>query len=90
MVETDQHPRPTGTRDGRQVTGGPALDTLTLVVLQVVVFCLLVMYDALKMSEKSKPRVSLCRSVGRSVCRSVCRSVSHLFLHPPPQVVLLP
>lgn len=38
MVQTDQYPRAAGTGDSRQVAGGSALGTLSLVILEVVVF----------------------------------------------------
>ena len=41
VVEAGEDPRAAGACDGRQVAGGPALDALPLVVLQVVIFCLL-------------------------------------------------
>lgn len=38
VVQTDKYSWATGTGDGRQVAGGPALGTLPLVVLEVIVF----------------------------------------------------
>lgn len=48
VVQTDQYSGATGTGDGRQVTGGPALGTLPLVILEVIIFCTLAMQHPLK------------------------------------------
>ncbi len=48
VVQTDEHSWIAGAGDGRQEAGGPALGTLPLVVLQVIVFCLPVSQDPLK------------------------------------------
>lgn len=49
VVQTHQHSWAAGTGDGRQVAGGPALDTLPLVVLEIVIFRFLATQHSLKM-----------------------------------------
>lgn len=51
VVQTDELSWATGTGDGRQVAGGPALDTLPLIVLEVIVFSLHATHDPLKKTE---------------------------------------
>lgn len=48
MIQTDQYSGGTGTGDGRQVAGSLALETLPLVILEVIVLCLLVVHRSLK------------------------------------------
>lgn len=47
MIQTDQHSWATGTGDGRQVAGGSAFGTLSLIVLEVVVFGFLALRHSL-------------------------------------------
>lgn len=53
MVQTDQHPRAAGTGDGRQVAGGSAFGTLSLVVLEVVILGFLALRHSLAVSDSS-------------------------------------
>lgn len=48
VVQTDQYSWAAGTGDGRQVTGGPAPGTLPLIILEVIIFCRLLMQHSLK------------------------------------------
>lgn len=43
VVQTNKYSWATGTGDGRQVAGGPALGTLPLIILEVIVLCFLAM-----------------------------------------------
>lgn len=53
MVQTDQHSWAAGTGDGRQVAGGSALGTLSLIILEVVVFGFLALQHPLVVSHSS-------------------------------------
>lgn len=54
MVQTHQHSWAAGAGDGRKVAGGPALGTLPLIVLEVIVFCLFEIQHALREGERHK------------------------------------
>lgn len=54
VVQTDQYSWATGTGDGRQVAGGPALGTLPLIILEVIVFCFCAMHHPLKVWGNNK------------------------------------
>lgn len=51
MVQTDQHSWAAGTGDGRQVAGGSAFGTLSLIILEVVVFGFLALRHSLTVSD---------------------------------------
>lgn len=54
VVQTDQNSGAAGAGDGRKVAGGPALGTLPLVILEVIVLCLFEVQDALKEGGRKK------------------------------------
>lgn len=53
VVETDQHTWAAGAGDGGKVAGGPALGTLTLIILEVIIFCLLAVHHPLMVLKKT-------------------------------------
>lgn len=72
MVQTDQDSWVAGTGDGRKVARGPALGTLPLVILEVIVFCLLRMRHALKVWENNKLIVTLLYLSVKSSKHNLC------------------
>lgn len=66
VVQADQHPGAAGAGEGRQVAGGPALDALPLVVLEVIVRRLLGDQHALERSDTTGKELETesCRTPG--------------------------